>query len=46
MATERELKARRICAKLQLKAYRRKWTPKQRGLWDKMINIILKERER
>lgn len=46
MATERELKARRICAKLQLKAYKKKWTPKQELLWDKMIKIINRERQR
>jgi hypothetical protein len=46
VATEREKKAGRICAKLQVRAYKRRWKPKERELWDKMISIIRKERER
>lgn len=46
MATEREIKARRICAKLQLRAYRRKWKPKERVLWDKIIMVIKRERQK
>ena len=46
MATEKEKKAAKICARLQMRAYKRRWKPKERGLWDKMITIINKERER
>jgi hypothetical protein len=46
MATEREVKAGKICARLQKRAYKRKWKLKERMLWDKMIKIINKERQR
>ena len=43
---QKTVKAQRICAKLQLRAYRRKWTETDKKRWDKMIKIILKERQR
>jgi hypothetical protein len=42
----REKKAAKICAKLQLRAYKRKLTPLERSRWDRMIKIILAERQR
>lgn len=46
MATKREIKAAKICSKLQVRAFKRRWKPKERELWDKMIAIINKERQR
>lgn len=42
--TEREKKAARICAKIQVKAYSRRLKPLECSRWDKMIKIILHER--
>lgn len=42
----REKKAARICAKIQIRAYRRKLTPLERSRWDRMIKIILAERQK
>lgn len=45
--TKRELKARRICAKLQTKLItKHKWTDKDRKRWDAIIQIIRAERTR
>lgn len=45
--TKRELKARKICARLQTKLItKHKWTNKDRKRWDAMIQVIETERTR
>lgn len=45
--TKRELKARKICAKLQTKLItKHKWTDKDRKRWDAIIQVIKAERTR
>jgi len=46
MTTKKELKARKICAKLQLRAYKKRWNDTDKKRWDRMILIIKRERER
>lgn len=43
----KEEKAQRICAKLQRKLILKgKWRDKDRQRWDKVISVILREREK
>lgn len=47
LPTERELKARKICAKLQTKLIvKHKWTNNDRKRWDAIIQVIREERTR